>query len=56
MTSKPIPDTPQRLIPTVSFSPDENSPKGLQHVVRTISTVDGGQSIDLRITLDVIVK
>ena len=41
---------------TVSFSPDENSPKGLQHVVRTISTVDGGQSIDLRITLDVIVK
>lgn len=41
---------------TVSFSPDENSPKGLQHVVRTISTVDVGQSIDLRITLDVIVK
>lgn len=41
---------------TVSFSPDENSPKGLQHVVRTISTDDGGQSIDLRITLDVIVK
>ena len=41
---------------TVSFSPDENSPKGLQHVVRTISTVDGSQSIDLRITLDVIVK
>lgn len=41
---------------TVSFSPDENSPKGLQHVVHTISTVDGGQSIDLRITLDVIVK
>ena len=41
---------------TVSFSPDENSPKGLQHVVRTISTVDGGQSIDLQITLDVIVK
>ena len=41
---------------TVSFSPDENSPKGLQHVVRTISTVDGDQSIDLQITLDVIVK
>lgn len=41
---------------TVSFSPDENTPKGLQHVVRTISTVDGSQSIDLRITLDVIVK
>ena len=41
---------------TVSFSPDENSPKGLQHVVRTISTVDGGQRRELRITLDVIVK
>ena len=41
---------------TVSFSPDADTPKGLQHIVRTISTDDGGQRRELKITFDVIVK
>lgn len=40
---------------TVSFSPDADTPKGLQHIVRTIST-DDGQRRELKITFDVIVK
>ncbi len=41
---------------SVSFSPDENSPKGLQHIVRSVTTIDDGRQRELKITLDVMIK
>lgn len=41
---------------TIGFVPDENTPKGLQHVVRRINIADGEEAISVDIILDVIVK
>lgn len=41
---------------TVSFAPDEKTPKGLQHIQHIISTTEKGRRKELTITLDVIVK
>ena len=40
----------------VTFRVDEQTPKGLQHVVRELKTTDGYTEVTLKVTLDVIVK
>ena len=41
---------------TVSFTPDDKTPKGLQHIPYSLVTHDGGQELKVIITLDVMNK
>ena len=41
---------------TVSFSPDDKTPKGLQRIAYPLVTPDGGQELKVIITLDVMIK
>lgn len=41
---------------TVSFAPDDKTPKGLQHVRRVIATNERGKRRELVVTLDVMVR
>ena len=41
---------------TVSFTPDDKTPKGLQHISYPIITTDNGKECQLNITLDVMIK
>jgi len=45
----------QERVP-VTFAVDAQTPKGLQHVTHTITTVDNGQQLTIEILLDVLVK
>ncbi len=41
---------------TISYTPDEKTPKGLQHIPYTVTTTDQGKQQQLTITLDVMIK
>jgi hypothetical protein len=41
---------------TVKFSVNTQTPKGLQHIVRTITTSENGKKKKIEVTLDVLVK
>lgn len=41
---------------TVSFTPDDKTPKGLQHISYPLVTHDGGKDVKIIITLDVMIK
>ena len=41
---------------TIAFTVDAQTPKGLQHIVRTITTSENGNKNKIEITLDVLVK
>ena len=40
----------------ISFTPDGNTPRGLQHIVKPVETIDNGKRKTIKITLDVIIK
>ena len=40
----------------LSFTPDGRTPKGLQHIVKPVETIDNGKRKTIKITLDVIIK
>ncbi len=41
---------------TITFTPDEKTPKGLQHIPYTVATSDRGKPRQVTITLDVMIK
>lgn len=41
---------------TISFTPDDKTPKGLQHIAYPLVTQDGGKELTITITLDVMIK
>ena len=41
---------------TVTFAPDDKTPKGLQHVRRVIATTEKGKRRELTVTLDVMIR
>ena len=41
---------------TISYTPDEKTPKGLQHIPYTVTTTEQGKPRQLVITLDVMIK
>lgn len=45
----------QELIP-ISFTVDQQTKKGLQHIVRKIHTLQGGKKATIDITFDVLIK
>lgn len=41
---------------TITYTPDEKTPKGLQHIPCTVATTEQGKQRQLTITLDVMIK
>ena len=41
---------------TITYTPNDKTPKGLQHIPYTVTTIDQGKSRQLTITLDVMIK
>ena len=41
---------------TIGFTPDDKTPKGLQHIPYTVATTEQGKQRQLTITLDVMIK